>query len=65
MNKNYLLKIRDFLKYGFTDENYNLLGASKLDKCMGKNDGNLCALAYELPESTCLVKKKEKRRKKD
>lgn len=64
MNKNYLVKIRDFLKYGFTDENYSLLGASKLGKFEGKNDGDFCPLVYKLPESTCLVKKKEKKRKK-
>ena len=57
--KNYLIKIRNFLKYGFIDEGNTLLGASKLDKNQGKNDGDLCVLAYDLPKSSCLVKKKE------
>lgn len=48
--KNYLVKIRNFLKYGFIDEGYNLLGASKLDKNQGKNDGNLCVLAYHFSD---------------
>lgn len=48
--KNYLVKIRNFLKYGFIDEVYNLLGASKLDKNQGKNDGNLCVLAYDFSD---------------
>ena len=38
--KNYLIKIRNFLKYGFMPEDYSLLGASKLGKNQGKNDGD-------------------------
>lgn len=57
--KNYLLKIKNFLKYGFMPEDYSLLGKSKLDENQGKNDGDLCVLAYDLSKSSCLVKKKE------
>ena len=57
--KNYLLKIKNFLKYGFIDDGNTLLGASKLGENQGKNDGDLCVLAYNLPKSSCLVKKKE------
>lgn len=59
MKKSYLMKIRYFLKYGFIDKEYNLLGLSKFDKNQGKNDGDLCVLAYDLPKSNCLIKKKE------
>lgn len=78
MNKNYLVKIRDFLKYGFTDEKNSLLGASKLDKYMGKNDGDYGVLTYNYSKSAYSdgelfllgydspkLKKKDKKRKKD
>ncbi len=51
----YLINIRNFLKYGFTDENVSVLGMSKLEKNQGKNDGELCALAYELPKYDCIL----------
>ena len=47
----YLISIRNFLKYGFTDDNVSLLGISKLEKEQGQHDGELCVLAYDLPQN--------------
>jgi len=47
----YLVSIKNFLKYGFTDDNVSLLGSSKLEKEQGKHDGELCVLAYDLSQN--------------
>jgi len=52
---NYLINIRDFLKYGFRDTEVCILGVSKLEKEQGKNDGDLCVLAYDLPKNDCIL----------
>lgn len=62
--KNYLIKIKNFLKYGFIDENVSFLGMSKFDKNQGSNDSELCVLAYEKLHSNYTLVKCRKEGKK-